>query len=64
MASGMVLLFVLLCVNDWFVLVEAFVAVTSHAHAWFFIGFYILGVQVILSIVVRATTARDRDIMM
>jgi hypothetical protein len=53
MASGMVLLFTLLLVSDWFKLVEAFVTVTSTTMCWFFILFYILGVLIILNIVVR-----------
>jgi hypothetical protein len=53
MASGMVLLFTLLLVSDWFKLVEAFVTVTNTSMCWFFILFYILGVLIILNIVVR-----------
>eukprot|EP00953_Heterococcus_sp_UTEX-ZZ885_P009548 5616-Heterococcus_DN1.PRE.1 len=52
MASGMVLLFTLLLVSDWFKLVEAFVTVTNTTMCWFFILFYILGVLIILNIVV------------
>ncbi|OQR84844.1 hypothetical protein ACHHYP_12634 [Achlya hypogyna] len=55
MASGMVLLFELLIVNNWFVLADGFVCVTSKYARWYFIVFHLTGVTILLNLVVAST---------
>ncbi|EQC40668.1 hypothetical protein SDRG_01746 [Saprolegnia diclina VS20] len=55
MASGMVLLFELLIVNNWFVLADGFVCVTSKYARWYFVSFHLLGVTILLNLVVAST---------
>lgn len=52
MASGMVLLFELLVVNNWHILMDGFVIVTNWNTHFFFIAFYVVGVLVMLNVVV------------
>jgi len=54
-ASALVLLFELLVVNNWFVLVSGYVAVTSTASRLFFVAWYLVGVLTLLNVVVAAT---------
>ena len=50
----------LLCqVNNWFVVMGGFIAVTSKAHRLFFIAFYALGVIVTLNLVVAFILVRS-----
>ncbi|KDO28315.1 hypothetical protein SPRG_06365 [Saprolegnia parasitica CBS 223.65] len=55
MASGMVLLFELLIVNNWFVLADGFVCVTSKYARWYFVTFHLIGVTILLNLVVAST---------
>jgi len=52
MGSGMITLFELMVVNNWFVIVEGFVAVTDHWSCLFFVLWYASGVLIRLNIVV------------
>jgi len=52
LASGMMTLFDLLIVNNWFILVDGFTAVTSEWYRFYFIWFYCIGVLITLNIVV------------
>jgi two pore calcium channel protein len=54
MWSGFVTLFELLVVNNWFEVVDGFVAVTAIEARWYFISFYVLGVLVCFNIVVAS----------
>ena len=48
--SGMVTLFVLMVVNNWMVIAEAFVLVTGTAWSWFFfVSFFIVANLVVLN---------------
>ncbi|OQR95878.1 Cullin-associated NEDD8-dissociated protein, partial [Thraustotheca clavata] len=55
MASGMVLLFELLIVNNWFILADGFICVTSKYTRWFFITFHVTGVTILLNLFVAST---------
>eukprot|EP00908_Phaeocystis_cordata_P004364 Transcript_1475.p1 GENE.Transcript_1475~~Transcript_1475.p1 ORF type:complete len:839 (-),score=381.91 Transcript_1475:161-2677(-) len=50
--SGMLTLFELSVVNNWFVIADGYVAVRGKLARWFFIAYYLLGVVVALNIVV------------
>jgi len=50
LASGMVVCFELLVVNNWMVLASGFVAVTSLWARWFFIGYYFVAVLVFFNL--------------
>ena len=52
LASGFVVCFELLVLNNWFVLAEGFVAVTSPAARIFFVAFYLFGVLICLNLIV------------
>ncbi|RHY32302.1 hypothetical protein DYB32_002669 [Aphanomyces invadans] len=54
MASGIVTLFELIVVNNWFVLAEGHVLVTSKVSRWFFIVYYIISVTLLLNLVVAS----------
>ena len=51
-ASSLVTLFELLVVNNWHVLMEGFVLVTSGYYRWYFISFWTIAVVVILNLVI------------
>ncbi|OQR85014.1 Two-pore ion channel [Achlya hypogyna] len=55
MASGCVLLFELLIVNNWSALADGFVCVTSKYARWFFVSYYVGGVTILLNLVVAST---------
>ena len=50
--SSLITLFELLVVNNWQVLMDGFVRVTSPSYRWFFISFWSIAVIVILNLVV------------
>eukprot|EP00935_MAST-01C_sp_MAST-1C-sp1_P001596 g1596.t1 len=52
--SGFFTLFELLVVNNWFEIVDGFVAVTTIHARWYFISFYLLGVMVSFNIVIAS----------
>lgn len=54
LASGVVTCFELMIVNNWFVLCDGFVAVTSVWARVFFVGFYVTGPLLLLNIAVAA----------
>ncbi|RLO07596.1 hypothetical protein DYB28_000406 [Aphanomyces astaci] len=54
MASGIVTLFELIIVNNWFVLAEGHVLVTSKVSRWFFIVYYVVSVTLLLNLVVAS----------
>ncbi|KAG9412450.1 hypothetical protein AC1031_015362 [Aphanomyces cochlioides] len=54
MASGMVTLFELIIVNNWFVLAEGHVLVTSKWARWFFIVYYVVSVTVLLNLFIAS----------
>ena len=51
-ASSLVTLFELLVVNNWHVLMEGFVLVTTPYYRWYFISFWTIAVVVILNLVI------------
>ncbi|EQC25885.1 hypothetical protein, variant [Saprolegnia diclina VS20] len=55
MASGVVLLFELLVVNNWSALADGFVCVTSQYARWYFVAYYVASVMVLLNLVVATT---------
>ncbi|KAF0689988.1 Aste57867_18632 [Aphanomyces stellatus] len=54
LASGMVTLFELIIVNNWFVLAEGHVLVTNKYARWFFIVYYVISVTLLLNLVVAS----------
>ena len=65
-ASSLVTLFELLVVNNWQVLMEGFIQVTSPFYRWFFICFWSIAVVVILNLVVafilEAFFAKEKEL--
>ncbi|KDO26478.1 hypothetical protein SPRG_08281 [Saprolegnia parasitica CBS 223.65] len=55
MASGVVLLFELLVVNNWSSLADGFVCVTSKYARWYFVAYYVASVMVLLNLVIATT---------
>jgi hypothetical protein len=52
LVAGMITLFALMVVNNWFVVVETFTIIRNNYWRWYFILFYIVCVNLILNIVV------------
>jgi len=52
LGSGMVTLYELLVVNNWFVIVDGFIEVSNKWFRWFFIGYYCVMVLIVLNLLI------------
>ena len=50
--SGLVTLFELMVVNNWWVIAQTFLDVTNNYYRWFFIMFYLTAVIIVLNLLV------------